>query len=92
MNLREAIRLAAATRFRPIVMTFLATVLALTPMAIGLGKGNEANVPLARAVVGGMLTSTCLTLFMVPILYTLLMRKPSQENDIEAELADAPTQ
>jgi Cu/Ag efflux pump CusA len=43
-------------------------------------------------VVGGMLTSTCLTLFMVPILYTLLMRKPSQENDIEAELADAPTQ
>ena len=92
MNLREAIRLAAATRFRPIVMTFLATVLALTPMAIGLGKGNEANVPLARAVVGGMLTSTCLTLFMVPILYTLLMRKPSQENDIEAELADAPAQ
>lgn len=92
MNLREAICLAAATRFRPIVMTFLATVLALTPMAIGLGKGNEANVPLARAVVGGMLTSTCLTLFMVPILYTLLMRKPSQENDIEAELTDAPAQ
>lgn len=91
MNLREAIRLAAATRFRPIVMTFLATVLALTPMAIGLGKGNEANVPLARAVVGGMLTSTCLTLFMVPILYTLLMHKPSLDNGIDAELADVPT-
>ena len=87
LNPTEAIKLAAATRFRPIVMTFLATVLALTPMAIGFGKGNEANIPLARAVVGGMLTSTALTLFMVPIMYTLLMRKVRQDPDIEAELA-----
>ena len=72
-------------------MTFLATFLALTPMAIGLGKGSEANVPLARAVVGGLLTSTCLTLFVVPILYTLLIRdRGQQEVDIEAELADEP--
>jgi multidrug efflux pump subunit AcrB len=56
-------------------------------MAIGFGKGNEANIPLARAVVGGMLTSTALTLFMVPIMYTLLMRKVRQDPDIEAELA-----
>jgi len=83
----ESIRLAAVTRFRPIVMTFLATVLALTPMAIGFGKGNEANIPLARAVVGGMLTSTVLTLFMVPIMYTLLMRNVRQDPDTEAELA-----
>ena len=68
-------------------MTFLAMVLALTPMAIGFGKGTEANIPLARAVVGGMLTSTALTLFMVPIMYTLLMRKVRQDPDIEAELA-----
>ena len=74
MSLHEAIRAAAGIRFRPILMTFLATFLDLIPMAIGIGKGSEANVPLARAVVGGLLTSTCLTLFVVPILYTLLLR------------------
>jgi multidrug efflux pump subunit AcrB len=86
---RDAIQTAAAIRFRPILMTFLATFLALTPMAIGLGRGSEANIPLARAVVGGLLTSTCLTLFVVPILYTLLIRERSEsEQDIEAELVD----
>ncbi len=70
----KAITTAAATRLRPILMTFLATFLALMPMAIGLGKGSEANVPLGRAVVGGLLTSTVLNLFVVPILYTLLNR------------------
>jgi multidrug efflux pump subunit AcrB len=83
----EAIRLAAATRFRPIVMTFLATVLALAPMAIGTGRGNEANVPLARAVVGGLISSTCLTLVLVPVLYTLLARKnPAFDPHLESEL------
>jgi multidrug efflux pump subunit AcrB len=87
----KAITTAAAIRFRPIIMTFLATFIALTPMAIGLGKGSEANVPLARAVVGGLLTSTCLTLFVVPILYTLLIREGTgQDAELEAELADAP--
>jgi multidrug efflux pump subunit AcrB len=87
----KAIRTAAAIRFRPILMTFLATFLDLVPMAIGMGKGSEANVPLARAVVGGLLTSTALTLFVVPIMYTLLMREGGKdESDIEAELADEP--
>lgn len=72
---------AAAVRFRPIMMTFLATFLALFPMAIGLGKGSEANVPLARAVVGGLVASTFLTLFVVPTLYTLLNRDTSAESD-----------
>ena len=84
----EAIRLAAATRFRPILMTFLATVLALAPMAAGTARGNEANVPLARAVVGGLISSTCLTLFLVPILYTLLVRKnPAIDPRLEEELS-----
>ena len=83
----QAIRMAAITRFRPIVMTFLATVLALAPMAIGLGRGNEANVPLARAVVGGMLSSTALTLFMVPVLYTFLTKPGSAEDPVAMELA-----
>jgi len=90
----KAITTAAAIRFRPIVMTFLATFLDLIPMAFpGLfgTRGGESNIPLARAVVGGLLTSTCLTLFVVPIMYTLLMRDPlPPELDLEAELADAP--
>jgi hypothetical protein len=88
-SVHEAITTAAAIRFRPIVMTFLATFLDLTPMAIGFGKGSEATVPLARAVVGGLLTSTFLTLAVVPILYTLLMKDGDvTEADLEAELAD----
>jgi len=71
----ESIQLAATTRFKPILMTFLATLLALTPLALGGQRGNEANVPLARAVVGGLCSSTLLTLFLVPVLYTLLVKK-----------------
>jgi multidrug efflux pump subunit AcrB len=90
-NVRAAITTAAAIRFRPILMTFLATFLDLIPMAIGLERGSEANVPLARAVVGGLLTSTCLTFFVVPIMYTLLIKdEPDRDMDIEAELADEP--
>jgi multidrug efflux pump subunit AcrB len=88
----QAITTAAAIRFRPILMTFLATFLDLVPMAIGLGKGSEATIPLARAVVGGLLTSTVLTLFVVPILYTLLIRdRDKPEIDVDAALADEPT-
>ena len=87
-SVHRAITTAAAIRFRPIMMTFLATFLDLVPMAIGLGRGSEANVPLARAVVGGLLTSTFLTLIVVPTIYTLLIKEsPVEEVDIEAELA-----
>jgi multidrug efflux pump subunit AcrB len=90
-TVRKAITTAAVIRFRPIMMTFLATFLDLIPMAIGLGRGSEANVPLARAVVGGLLTSTCLTLLVVPTLYTLLIKDRTEpEVDLEAELADQP--
>jgi multidrug efflux pump subunit AcrB len=73
-TVHEAITEAARTRFRPILMTFLATFLDLLPMALGLGRGSEALTPLARAVVGGLLTSTPLTLFVVPILFSLLIK------------------
>jgi multidrug efflux pump subunit AcrB len=65
----------------------MATLLALTPLALGSEKGNEANVPLARAVVGGLCSSTLLTLFFVPILYTMLMKK-FQPIDFDAEHRD----
>jgi HAE1 family hydrophobic/amphiphilic exporter-1 len=55
-------------------MTFLATLLALSPIAFGGERGNEANVPLARAVVGGLCSSTFLTLFLIPVLYTLFVK------------------
>jgi multidrug efflux pump subunit AcrB len=73
--LRRAILEAAAIRLRPILMTSIAAILALLPMAFGLGRGTEANVPLARAVVGGLLVSTLLTLFVVPCLMLILKRR-----------------
>jgi multidrug efflux pump subunit AcrB len=68
----DAAREAAKIRLRPILMTSAAAVLGLIPMAIGLGRGSKANVPLARAVVGGLTASTVLVIVLVPILYTLL--------------------
>lgn len=72
LEVREAVAQAAHTRFRPILMTSLATVFGLLPMALGLGTGGETNAPLARAVVGGLTVSTALTLFLIPVLYTIL--------------------
>jgi CzcA family heavy metal efflux pump len=67
--LHEAVVKAGRIRLRPILMTTLATVLGLLPMALGLGEGSEANVPLARAVIGGLTVSTALTLLLIPALY-----------------------
>ena len=71
----EAAAEAAEIRLRPILMTSLAAVLGLVPMAIGFGHGAEANVPLARAVVGGLTASTLLTLFVVPVADAWLHRR-----------------
>lgn len=70
--LYHAVVAASRTRLRPILMTSLATVFGLLPMAVGLGVGGETNAPLARAVVGGLSASTLLTLFLVPTLYVIL--------------------
>jgi multidrug efflux pump subunit AcrB len=92
---REAAIRAAATRFRPILMTFLATSLDLLPLALGLGKGNEMITPLARAVVGGLITATGLTLFVVPTLYTLFIRdlkeRPMSLDDVLVAPIESPT-
>jgi hydrophobic/amphiphilic exporter-1 (mainly G- bacteria), HAE1 family len=68
---REAIAVAARTRLRPILMTTIATVAGLLPMATHLHPGDEMNLPLARAVIGGLVGSTLLTLFVVPVLYLI---------------------
>lgn len=67
----EAILTASPTRLRPILMTSSAAILGMLPLAMGIGKGSETQAPLATAVVGGLTTSTLLTLFIVPIVYTL---------------------
>jgi HAE1 family hydrophobic/amphiphilic exporter-1 len=71
MPIREALDLGGRTRLRPILMTSIATMLGLVPMAIGLGEGGELQAPLARVVIGGLLTSTLVTLVLVPAVYTV---------------------
>lgn len=68
----EAIIVGSQDRVRPILMTALTTILGLIPLALGLGEGTELNQPMAIVVIGGLLTSTILTLFIVPIIYSLL--------------------
>jgi multidrug efflux pump subunit AcrB len=73
----EAALQAGFTRFRPVIMTALAMIIGMIPMALGLGDGGEQNAPLGRAVIGGLLFATVSTLFFVPTLFSLLhgMRK-----------------
>ncbi|MGO9265467.1 MAG: efflux RND transporter permease subunit [Candidatus Binataceae bacterium] len=66
---------AGAIRFRPIIMTALAMILGMLPMAFALGSGSEQNAPLGRAVIGGLLGATLMTLFTVPAIYSIFSRK-----------------
>ena len=77
----DAIVAAARSRFVPIAMTSLATVIGLIPTALGLDRGSEANQPLALAVVGGLTSSTILSLFLVPVVFLLFARRPVAESD-----------
>ena len=79
----EAIRRAASIRVRPMVMTALAAFFALLPMALALERGSEANAPLGRAVIGGLLAGLLTTLFVVPALYSLIVRNQPLENGVE---------
>ncbi|MBI2313073.1 MAG: efflux RND transporter permease subunit [Betaproteobacteria bacterium] len=72
MGVEEALREACPVRMRPVLMTSATIILALTPAALGLGAGSEANGPLAVAVIGGMISSTLLTLVVVPAIYSLV--------------------
>jgi multidrug efflux pump subunit AcrB len=91
--LRDAVVVAARTRLRPILMTSLATVFGLLPMAIGFGTGGETNAPLARAVVGGLSVSTLLTLFLVPTMYMMLEERfPRQLREEQSDPAALPVQ
>ena len=72
---REAVSLACRVRLRPVLMTSLATLIGLIPMALDLGAGSEAYAPLARAIIGGLMVSVVLTMFIVPTAYFILYRR-----------------
>jgi multidrug efflux pump subunit AcrB len=77
---RSAARAAGATRLRPVMMTALAMIIGMLPMSLGLGEGGEQNAPLGRAVIGGLSVATFATLFLVPVVYSLLRRRPPRED------------
>lgn len=83
----EAVLRAGPTRLRPILMTASATVLGMLPLAIGLGEGSETQAPMATAVIGGLITSTILTLFVVPAVYTLFDDLGRRMRGTELDLA-----
>ncbi len=88
--IRDAIVAAARSRFVPIAMTSLATVIGLIPTALGLERGSEANQPLALAVVGGLTSSTILSLFLVPVMFLIFARPaPAAAPDGAAKLSEA---
>lgn len=78
MSARDAALSAGMVRLRPVIMTALAMIVGMLPMAIGVGEGGEQNAPLGRAVVGGLAFATATTLFLVPVVYSLLRwRQPA---------------
>jgi len=78
----EAVISAAISRLRPILMTSLSTVLGILPIALALGAGSESRVSMGIAVIGGLIFSTFLTLFVVPAMYSYLSRKTASVSNI----------
>jgi multidrug efflux pump subunit AcrB len=86
---RTAALEAGYTRLRPVIMTALAMMVGMVPMALGMGEGGEQNAPLGRAVIGGLLMATVATLFFVPVVYSVLRSKPPgdfDELEIDADI------
>jgi HAE1 family hydrophobic/amphiphilic exporter-1 len=84
MALREAVQFAVRVRLRPILMTSLATIFGLLPMALKLGTGTEAYAPLARSIIGGLLVSVVLTVFIVPAAVLIIYRRREQRGSTQA--------
>jgi CzcA family heavy metal efflux pump len=76
---------AGFTRLRPVLMTALAMIIGMLPMSLGLGEGGEQNAPLGRAVIGGLVFATVSTLFFVPVIYSVLRRRPPAAPEVLPE-------
>ncbi len=87
LNAIEAALEAGKTRLRPVLMTALAMILGMIPMALGTGAGGEQNAPLGRAVMGGLIVATIVTLFVVPVIYSLLRRNAPTRNKLDEQFA-----
>jgi multidrug efflux pump subunit AcrB len=72
---------AGFTRFRPVLMTALAMIIGMAPMALGLGDGGEQNAPLGRAVIGGLICATFATLLFVPVVFSIVHRRDAADHD-----------
>jgi multidrug efflux pump subunit AcrB len=75
VGVKEAVTVACRVRLRPVLMTSLATIIGLLPMALKVGAGSESYAPLARAILGGLAVSVVLTVFLVPAVYLLVYGK-----------------
>jgi HAE1 family hydrophobic/amphiphilic exporter-1 len=91
MELLPALRETGRRRLRPILMTSLTTILGLIPMSLGFGEGGESQAPLGRAVIGGLTTSTFITLFLVPVCYMLFFRRSERLKATEKAALDKPS-
>ena len=89
MAVREAVAMACRVRLRPVLMTSLATIIGLLPMALKLGAGSEAYAPLARAILGGLSVSVALTVFLVPAAYVLVYGGRADAAQRESRLVHA---
>jgi len=79
---------AGITRFRPVLMTALAMIIGMAPMALGMGEGGEQNAPLGRAVIGGLIFATCATLMFVPVVFSIVHgRKATRQSGAKANTA-----
>ncbi len=87
LSVEDAVIKACRVRLRPILMTSLATIIGMIPMAMKLGTGAEQYAPMARAIIGGLSTSVLLTIFIVPAAYLLIYRRKERSNPGRQELA-----
>jgi multidrug efflux pump subunit AcrB len=85
MSAAQAALSAGFTRFRPVIMTALAMIIGMVPMALGLGDGGEQNAPLGRAVIGGLLLATFGTLTFVPVFFSLMHRNDPRVGPAQTE-------
>lgn len=83
LSMLNAVVISGSRRLRPILMTTATTVLGLLPLAFGLGEGGEAQAPLARVVIGGLLSSTMITLVLVPVIYSVFEQRLKRKKKIE---------
>jgi multidrug efflux pump subunit AcrB len=88
-NAFEAALQAGFTRLRPVLMTALAMIIGMIPMALGLGDGGEQNAPLGRAVIGGLMFATVATLFFVPTVFSIIHGRPASHPIHSAEIPNA---